>query len=80
MELPAEESYVIETLISDIEKHKARIRIEYDDLKNAYLAGRYRSEHGLTKRQCEDRLATRNGEVLGMEYALSYLYKQISDG
>lgn len=65
-------------VISDIEHHKGRIRTEYEDLKEDYLAGDYR-RHGLTKRETEDRLNKRNGEILGMEYALSYLYRKVEN-
>lgn len=65
-------------LIADVEASKARTRIEADDLKADYLAGQYR-KHGLTKRQCEDRLNKWNGEVLGHEAALSVLYKRLNN-
>lgn len=64
----------LDTLIADIEAHKSRIRIEFDDMKAGYLAGRYRP-YG-TKRDVEQRLSKMTGEVLGMEYALSYLYQR----
>jgi len=66
---------IVRTLINEIEAAKGRIRIEYDDLKTDYHSGQYRAIY--TKRQCEDHLFKLNGEVLGMESALSTLYRAI---
>jgi len=66
---------IVRTLINEIEAAKGRIRIEYDDMKEQYHRGDWRAWG--TKRQTEDRLSKMNGEVLGIETALSTLYRAI---
>lgn len=61
-------------VIDQIEKHKARVRIEADDLNESYHRGAWRSQ-GYTKSECERKLSRLNGEVVGLESALTYLYK-----
>lgn len=63
----------LKVAIDLIEDSATRIRVEHTKLRNDYLAGKWK-EHGLTKRECEDRLARRTGEILGHEMCLSVLY------
>jgi len=66
---------IVRVLIGEIEAAKSRVRIEYDDMKEQYHRGDWRAWG--TKRQTEDRMSKMNGEVIGMETALSTLYRAI---
>lgn len=65
-------------LIHETESDKASRQHEYNTLKELYLAGRYRSA-GYNKRDCEDKLHRLNGEIIGIETALSVLYRANDD-
>jgi hypothetical protein len=69
-----DDSMLIAALIADIEADKARVRIEYDNMKETYHRQTWRREGYASKGEFTDRMERRAGEILGFENALRTLY------
>lgn len=65
-------------LIDEIETHKGIVRSEYEDMREAYNAGRQRSV-GYTKTELNLHIARLHGEIMGHEYALTHLYRRVTN-
>lgn len=75
------QTYTTQDLLADvinrIEAEKEAVRAEYQELRDAVMRQPYRAIYGLNKTGARQRMERWHGRIIGLESALSVLYREV---